>query len=187
MNYIGEALSKLERMSKDKSYRPRTIKESCEGDECKETCEGEDCGAYSGKDRLDEWVTPGHSARWKRLETLADVESWAKEVKDETGKEPKWAISNPNLDRESRQHYFDAYTKDGKVFIGGTHGIYGSDGIYFLGLAKPASEEQKPWCELELVSAYDTDDKPLSTVILGDGNGGKSVNSAFGTKPSQED
>lgn len=150
-----------------------SVREGCEGDECKETCEGEDCGAYSGKDRLDEWVTPGHSARWKRLETLADIEAWAKEVKEETGKEPKWYISNPAFD--NREQIFKNYIKDGKVFVGGTHGVYGGDGEYFLGLAKPASEENKSLCELELVSAYDINDKPLSTVLIGNGNGGKSI------------
>lgn len=135
MGIIREALDNL------------VVSESCKGGKCKK--------------HLKEWVTPPCSLNWKELKSLADVEAWAKEVEEKTGKAPTWALTDPKYDEHSRELYYGHYINGDRVFIGGTSGLYGADDVYYLGVAEPGKDGK-----LTLVYAFDTEDRPVDTVLV---------------------
>lgn len=135
MGIIREALDNL------------VVSESCKGGKCKK--------------HLKEWVTPPCSLNWKELKSLADVEAWAKEVEEKTGKAPTWALTDPKYDEQSRELYYGHYINGDRVFIGGTSGLYGADDVYYLGVAEPGKDGK-----LTLVYAFDAEDRPVDTVLV---------------------
>lgn len=135
MGIIREALDNL------------VVSESCKDGKCKK--------------HLKEWVTPPCSLNWKELKSLADVEAWAKEVEEKTGKTPNWALTDPKYDEHSRELYYGHYINGDRVFIGGTSGLYGADDVYFLGVAEPGKDGK-----LTLIYAFDAEDRPVDTVLV---------------------
>lgn len=135
MGIIREALDNL------------VVSESCKDGKCKK--------------HLKEWVTPPCSLNWKELKSLADVEAWAKEVEEKTGKAPTWALTDPKYDEHSRELYYGHYINGDRVFVGGTSGLYGADDVYYLGVAEPGKDGK-----LTLIYAFDAEDRPVDTVLV---------------------